>query len=43
MIAMRAGDLTPAVRRQVLRMLDILDQSTESTTDKDRHDAPSGG
>jgi hypothetical protein len=28
MIAMRAGDLTPAVRRQVLQMLDILDQPT---------------
>jgi hypothetical protein len=28
MIAMRAGDLTPAVRRQVLQMLDILEQST---------------
>jgi transcriptional regulator with XRE-family HTH domain len=26
LIAMRAGDLTPAVRRQLLQMLDILDQ-----------------
>lgn len=29
MIAMRAGDMTPALRRQVLQMLDILDQSTD--------------
>jgi hypothetical protein len=32
MIAMRAGDMTPALRRQVLQMLDILDQTTGSTT-----------
>ncbi|GGN76966.1 hypothetical protein GCM10010112_49580 [Actinoplanes lobatus] len=31
MIAMRAGDLTPAVRRQVLQMLDILDQVASET------------
>jgi transcriptional regulator with XRE-family HTH domain len=31
MIAMRAGDLTPAVRRQVLQMLDILDQAASET------------
>jgi hypothetical protein len=31
MIAMRAGDLTPAVRRQVLEMLDILDRTTATT------------
>jgi len=36
MIAMRAGDMTPAVRRQVLQMLDILDQQTGT-------DAPPGG
>ncbi|NYT95431.1 hypothetical protein [Salinispora sp. H7-4] len=38
MIAMRAGNMTPAVRRQVLQMLDILDQpaSDESTTGQDR-------
>ena len=29
MIAMRAGDMTPAVRRQILQMLDILDQAGE--------------
>ncbi|HWG97770.1 MAG TPA: hypothetical protein VNV66_00215 [Pilimelia sp.] len=29
MIAMRAGDMTPAVRRQVLQMLEILDRPTE--------------
>jgi len=29
MIAMRAGDMTPALRRQVLQMLDILDQSAD--------------
>ncbi|GAA3340551.1 hypothetical protein GCM10020358_28610 [Amorphoplanes nipponensis] len=27
MIAMRAGDMSPAVRRQVLRMLDVLGQT----------------
>ena len=32
MIAMRAGDLTPAVRRQVLQMLDILDQPSGPAT-----------
>jgi len=36
MIAMRAGDMTPAVRRQVLQMLDILDQQAGP-------DAPPGG
>ncbi len=37
MIAMRAGNMTPAVRRQVLQMLDILDQpaSGESTAEND--------
>jgi transcriptional regulator with XRE-family HTH domain len=30
MIAMRAGDMSPAVRRQVLQMLDILGQATDS-------------
>lgn len=37
MIAMRAGNMTPAVRRQVLQMLDILDQPTSdgSTTEQD--------
>jgi hypothetical protein len=35
MIAMRAGDLSPAVRRQVLQMLDILDQSTGTGTPPD--------
>lgn len=36
MIAMRAGNMTPAVRRQVLQMLDILDQpaSDESATEQ---------
>ena len=29
MIAMRAGDMTPAVRRQVLRMLDVLDEAPD--------------
>ncbi|MFI7541935.1 hypothetical protein [Actinoplanes sp. NPDC049599] len=32
MIAMRAGDMTPAVRRQVLEMLDILDRTTGAGT-----------
>jgi hypothetical protein len=35
MIAMRAGDMSPAVRRQVLQMLDILDQSTGTGTPPD--------
>jgi hypothetical protein len=38
MIAMRAGDMTPALRRQVLRMLDVLDQPAESA----REDEASG-
>jgi hypothetical protein len=33
MIAMRCGDLTPAVRRQVLQMLDILDQPAGPVTE----------
>jgi transcriptional regulator with XRE-family HTH domain len=32
MIAMRAGDMTPAVRRQVLQMLDILGESGDFGT-----------
>ena len=43
MIAMRAGDLSPAVRRQVLQMLDILDQSTGTGTPPDlARDRPDG-
>jgi len=34
MIAMRAGDMTPAVRRQVLQMLDILDQPTGAESEE---------
>jgi hypothetical protein len=41
MIAMRAGDMTPAVRRQVLQMLDILDQTT--TSGEEIEDGPSHG
>ena len=36
LIAMRAGDLSPAVRRQVLEMLDLLDQPSAPG-------APAGG
>jgi transcriptional regulator with XRE-family HTH domain len=44
MIAMRAGDMTPAVRRQVLQMLDILDQTTGATGPADPADpAPEPG
>jgi hypothetical protein len=53
MIAMRAGDMTPALRRQVLQMLDILDQSTgsgappepgqDSAAGKEPEDRSSGG
>ena len=35
MIAMRAGDMTPAVRRQVLQMLDILGQSEDPAAPPD--------
>jgi hypothetical protein len=35
MIAMRAGDMSPAVRRQVLQMLDILDQTTSAAEASD--------
>jgi transcriptional regulator with XRE-family HTH domain len=35
MIAMRAGDLSPAVRRQLLQMLDILDQTTGAAEGSD--------
>lgn len=42
MIAMRAGDLTPAVRRQVLQMLDILDGSVDAAPRDDLHDGRSG-
>ncbi len=41
LIAMRAGDMTPAVRRQVLQMLDILDRTTEAAHDGEEG-APSG-
>jgi len=45
MIAMRAGDMTPAVRRQVLQMLDILDQSTGTAGpgDQNLQDGSSSG
>ena len=43
MIAMRAGDLSPAVRRQVLQMLDILDQSTGAGTPPDLAQDPTDG
>jgi hypothetical protein len=43
MIAMRCGDMTPAARRQVLQMLDILDQSTGPATREDPEDRSSGG
>jgi transcriptional regulator with XRE-family HTH domain len=32
MIAMRAGNMTPALRRQVLQMLDVLDRPAEPAT-----------
>jgi hypothetical protein len=37
MIAMRAGDMTPALRRQVLRMLDVLDQSPDQPAEPTPH------
>jgi ESX-1-secreted protein regulator len=44
MIAMRAGDMTPAVRRQVLQMLDILDQTTAAGEEgKEIQDGPAHG
>jgi hypothetical protein len=42
MIAMRAGDMTPAVRRQVLQMLDILEQTTGAATPDDPAPDPGG-
>ena len=42
MIAMRAGDMTPAVRRQVLQMLDILDQPTGAAAPADPAPEPGG-
>jgi hypothetical protein len=46
MIAMRAGDMTPALRRQVLQMLDILEQSGNEPTKaagEESEDRSSGG
>lgn len=49
MIAMRAGSMTPAVRRQVLRMLDVLDQdfaddaATDTATDTATDIGPESG
>jgi hypothetical protein len=44
MIAMRAGDMTPAVRRQVLQMLDILEQTTAGGEEgKEIQDGPAHG
>lgn len=45
MIAMRAGSMTPAVRRQVLRMLDVLDQdfADDAATDTATDTGPESG
>lgn len=34
-IAMRAGEMSPQLRRQVLRMLDVLDETTDETPIED--------
>lgn len=41
-IAMRAGKMTPALRRQVLRMLDVLDDITDQGQEDGRLDGAAG-